>query len=195
MRSFDAIQATAFASLNDELEQAVAELIEEIRAELREQGHNLTGALSRSITQKVTEKAASIISEVSMLRYGAIQNDGVKPSRIPFGRPSSAPGGKSQFITALQEWVKRRGIESNDKLALGIAFAIAKKMKKEGMPTRGAQKFSRNGRRKGFFDISLTRATTRLTGNMEKATQNYVENLIDGSLSDISAEYENFIYS
>lgn len=192
MQSFATIESVAFQHLNDELSSAVNLIIADIRSELNAQGHNLTGSLSRSITQTVTQKAGQIISEVDMLRYGAAQNEGVKPSRIPFGRPTSGmPGVKSQFISALQDWVKRRGIESNDKIALGIAFAIAKKMKKEGMPTRGAMRFSSNGRRRGFINVPVARGNARLVRSIGDASQRYVFDLLDGVLLNLDQEFEN----
>jgi hypothetical protein len=192
MQSFDAIESKAFAGLTVQLNDAVNVLIDEIRSELAGQGHNLTGSLSRSLTAKVFTEANSLIAEVEMLAYGKVQNDGVKASRIPFGRASSGNIGRtSLFIQALQKWVKDRGIQQNDALALRIAFAIAKTMKKEGMPTRGSKKFSKNGRRKGFLNVATSRGTGRLTKGVAAAGQQYIGELIDGLLFEVGQEFEN----
>jgi hypothetical protein len=44
---------------------------------------------------------------------------------------------------------------ASDKEALGIAFAIASKHKREGMPTRASARFSQTGKRTGFIEVAL----------------------------------------
>lgn len=174
--------------------RAVQELIDEIREELSFQGHNLSGGLFRSIRQRVETTADRLVSEVEMLAYGAVLNDGVKPSRIPFGRPTSGmPGRRSAFIAGLQAWVKERGIETNDALALRIAFRIAKVMRREGSPTRGSRKFSRNGRRRGFFNVGLRRGQGRMERSVGEAAADYLHTLLSATVDDLAGEYENLL--
>jgi hypothetical protein len=46
-------------------------------------------------------------------------------------------------------------MNASDKEALGIAFAIASKHKREGMPTRSSARFSQTGKRTGFIETAL----------------------------------------
>jgi len=130
-------------------------LIKALSDELKAQGHNMTGDLLKSI--KVVAKAflqGGFVIEGSFLSYGAPLNTGVKSSRIPFTQPSNVK--RSKYIEGLVRFVKLRRIATDNAKALGIAFAIAKTHKKQGMPTRGSFKFSRNGRRKDWVNIVLT---------------------------------------
>ena len=68
-----------------------------------------------------------------VLDYMATINTGVTASRIPYSRGSGARS--SQYIQGLTNYVKRR-MGKSDKEAKSIAFAIASKHKKEGMPTK-----------------------------------------------------------
>ena len=194
MTDFAAIESRAFSGLNATINAAVAELIKDIQNELAAQGHNLSGRLSRSLTQKIYERGQEVINDVEMLKYGAYQNEGVKPSRIPFGRAKTgSPGGTSKFIQALQQWVRDRGIAQNDKTALRIAFAIAKKMKKEGMPNRGAKKYSSNGRRRGFINVPFARGRVRTEKRIAEGVQTSVGDMLEAVILDLDKEFENLI--
>lgn len=194
MTDFNAIESRAFSSLNVTINAAVADLVKDIQNELAAQGHNLSGKLSRSLTQKIYERGQEVVAEVEMMKYGAYQNEGVKASRVPFGRAKTgSPGGTSKFIQALQQWVKDRGIAQNDKIALRIAFAIAKKMKKEGMPTRGARKYSSNGRRRGFVNVPFTRGRVRTEKRIAEGVQSSVGDMLQAVIIDLDKEFENLL--
>lgn len=157
----------AFPKISDRLLKALVK-------EFIEQGHNVTGKGLASINIKLTPN--SIIGEMD--DYMLIQSKGVRRSRIPYSG-GRRRGGKSQFIQALKGWVKKKGIASNDKKALGIAFAIAKTMKKEGMPTRGAFKHSKNGRRLDWIDVALLNAEEIIAEELEKQVEQDINAIID----------------
>jgi len=189
---FQAIESLAFAELMDDVNDVLLDLIRAMRQELALQGHNLTGKLSRSLEARVFESAQNLIGQIEMLDYGRYQDQGVPAARIPFGRQTSGPPGRvSRFIEALKEWVKLRGITSGDRLALRIAFAIAKKMKSEGMPTRGAFRFSRNGRRTGFVSFTERQERPQTFRKMQDAGERYINELLDGILLSAEQQYEN----
>lgn len=95
------------------------------------QGRKLTGALINSIDYNVNATVNSAFIEFTLLDYGMILNYGVPPERIPYSRGSGAKG--SKYIDGLKAYAKLR-FSVNDKTALQIAFAIANKHKKYGMP-------------------------------------------------------------
>jgi hypothetical protein len=80
-------------------------------------------------------------------------NTGVTAARIPYTPGSGRK--TSKYIDGLINYVKLR-MGKSDKEAKGIAFAIASRHKKEGMPTKASAKFSSTGKRTGFIDEALT---------------------------------------
>jgi len=95
------------------------------------QGRTLTGALVNSIDYSVNATVTSAYIEFTLLDYGMILNFGVPANRIPFSPGSGAKS--SKYIDGLKLYAKLR-FNANDKEAERIAFAIARKHKKFGMP-------------------------------------------------------------
>lgn len=95
------------------------------------QGRTLTGALVNSIDYSVNATVTSAYIEFTLLDYGMILNAGVPANRIPFSPGSGAKS--SRYIDGLKMYAKLR-FNANDKEAERIAFAIAHKHKKFGMP-------------------------------------------------------------
>jgi hypothetical protein len=95
------------------------------------QGRSLTGALVNSIDYSVNATVTSSFIEFTLLDYGMILNYGVPANRIPYSPGSGAKS--SKYIDGLKMYAKLR-FNANDKEAERIAFAIARKHKKFGMP-------------------------------------------------------------
>jgi len=95
------------------------------------QGRTLTGALVNSIDYSVNATVTSAYIEFTLLDYGMILNYGVPANRIPYSPGSGAKS--SKYIDGLKMYAKLR-FNANDKEAERIAFAIARKHKKFGMP-------------------------------------------------------------
>ena len=95
------------------------------------QGRSLTGALVNSIDYSVNATVTSAFIEFTLLDYGMILNYGVPANRIPYSPGSGAKS--SKYIDGLKMYAKLR-FNANDKEAERIAFAIARKHKKFGMP-------------------------------------------------------------
>ena len=146
--------------------------VEALRQQYRLQGHKLTGNLSRSITYKTQETKEGAKVLISMLDYGVITDQGVKPSRIPYGSKTSAKS--SKYIQGLKEFAKKR-FHASEKDALGIAFAIAKKHKKVGMSTPKSRKYSKTGRRKGAINFALIETAEEATKLIEATLQESIE--------------------
>jgi len=106
------------------------------------QGRSLTGALVNSIDYSVNATVTSAFIEFTLLDYGMILNYGVPANRIPFSPGSGAKS--SKYIDGLKMYAKLR-FNANDKEAERIAFAIARKHKKFGMPLDGKIGAVQNG--------------------------------------------------
>jgi hypothetical protein len=135
--------------------------------ELRQQGHVLTGGLIESIESQYKTTANGFVLTFLANDYGGILNTGVDASRIPFGTKTGAK--TSKLIQALIGYVEKR-MFLRGKAAISVAFAIAKKWKKEGMPTKASYRFSANSRRKFWIDY--------VAQNSETAIQEYIEEFV-----------------
>jgi hypothetical protein len=113
-----------------------------VKEALRQQRKPLTGRLLNSIDYSVNATVNSAFIEFTLLDYGMILNYGVPANRIPYTQGSGAKG--SKYIDGLKAYAKLR-FNVNDKTALSIAFAIARKHKKFGMPLDGKTGWIQNG--------------------------------------------------
>lgn len=137
-----------------ELSRLIGELIlRDLALELRDQGHKLTGGLIRSLEYKVRRTANEVLIDFFSAPYGRILNTGVPARKIPFS-PGAPRGKTSKYIEGLIRYAKKR-FGFSKKQATRRAFQIANAHKREGMPTRGSYRFSKNGRRTGWIDIVI----------------------------------------
>jgi len=108
-------------------------VVREVAQSWAKNGHKLTNALVDNLKVDISNKVSSILIEGYMFSYGSAMDSGVPASNIPFQRGSGA--GNSLYIAGLEKYVNMRmGISG--KSALSVAFAIATKHKKLGMPIR-----------------------------------------------------------
>ena len=131
-------------------------IIASLQKELIEQGHQATGNLVNSFEQRVIEVPNSIVIEILMDEYGIYVNEGRKS------------GGKKVPINVLVEWIERKAIVNGDKEVKSLAFAIQQTIHKEGSPTAGSFKFSKNGRRKGFIDFVIDNELNEVYNELEQ---------------------------
>lgn len=123
----------------------------EIKEELKQQGHVNTGKLSNSILFGVSENGNDLNLDVSMLDYHVFVEKGVQAKRIPFGGRSTGRK-SSKYIEGLIAFFRAKG--RSEKEAKSAAFATAHVHKREGMPSRSSFQYSSNGRRLLFIDES-----------------------------------------
>jgi len=151
---------TVTDKLTSAIRAAMIDLQKRLIAELRAQGHRLTGALEDSISFDIQTDGSTITAVMTALDYGLVMEFGVPANRIPYGGKGSG-GGTSKYIQGLVRFFSLRGLGSRE--ALDAAFATAKKHKREGLPTRGSFAFSSNGRRAGFVRNTLEQYLPQLT--------------------------------
>lgn len=107
--------------------------------ELRDQGHFLTGALERSITQayRIVESSKQTALTGYALEYAEDLESGQHHlNQLP-------------TVAELFKYFQLRGL--NDIEAARAAVLTHKKQKEEGMPTKASSRFSKTGERKHFM--------------------------------------------
>jgi hypothetical protein len=141
--------------------------VDELRKQIIIQGHNLTGSLVKSArANSVVVNDDRAVVRILLNSYGVPLNTGVPAPRIPYGTYTGAR--VSKYIQGLKTFAKLR-FRVTDKQALGIAFAIANKHKKEGMPTAASFRFSKNGLRTRYIEETIkiiTKDIQKLIGKL-----------------------------
>jgi hypothetical protein len=170
------------ASLQKLADEISVLAISVVANEWRLQGHELTGSAVKQMETMVRMEINTLIIEGFVPDYMAINNQGVPANRIPY-YPSS--GRKtSKYIDGLMKYVQQR-MGKSDKEAKGIAFAIASKHKKEGMPTKGSVRFSTTGKRTGFIEQALDKNSPKFIELIENAITFSVEATIESYYKSI----------
>jgi hypothetical protein len=150
--------------------------------EWRLQGHELTGSAVKQMETMVRMEINTLIIEGFIPDYMAINNQGVTAARIPYTPNSGRP--PSKYISGLIDYVQRR-MGKSEKEAKGIAFAIASKHKKEGMPTKTSAKYSKTGKRTGFIEQALDKNSAKFIELIENAITFSVETTIESYYKSI----------
>ena len=132
------------------------------------QGHNDTGALVKSIEHNISTVGTKTTIEILFNDYGTFVN---------YGRAA----GKYVPFSILFDWVKRR-LNLSGLQARSATFAINRKIFKEGIPTSGAKKFSKNGKRTGF----ITDAITDTEKTIEAEIADYYEKVISTKFETVT---------
>jgi hypothetical protein len=128
------------------MERGIKEISDVVISAIREQwvlaGHSMTRSFEESLRYEV--KQEGIITQLKFYgkAYGVYLSRGVPASGIPY-TPGGGRGGTSKYITGIKNWVQMKLGISDQREALGIAFAIAKKHSERGMPIRDGQLGSR----------------------------------------------------
>jgi hypothetical protein len=150
--------------------------------EWRAQGHELSGSAVKQMETLVRMEINTLVIDGLVPDYMAINNQGVPSNKIPYYPGSGRK--TSKYISGLIDYVKRR-MGKSDKEAKGIAFAIASKHKKEGMPTKGSVRFSTTGKRTGFIEQALDKNSPKFIELIENAITFSVEATIESYYKSI----------
>jgi len=159
-------------ALKQDLESIFVPILKkEIEKEILNQGHRDTG--------KLTDDAEIFVKEVNNAmhvlgyyeHYARDVEQGVSAEAI--AKVKFAPAA----ISALTKWARRKRFEN----PRGAAYAIRQKQSKEGMPTRGSYRFSKNGRRRDAFDVALNSKT--VTDTLDQVVGKSIEKTIDNLIA------------
>jgi hypothetical protein len=170
------------ASLQKLADEISALAIQVIAMEWRAQGHELSGSAVKQMETVVRMEINTLVIDGLVPDYMAINNQGVPSNKIPYYPGSGRK--TSKYIDGLIDYVKRR-MGKSEKEAKGIAFAIASKHKKEGMPTKTSARFSKTGRRTGFIEIALEKNSPKFIELIENAITFSVEATIESYYKSI----------
>lgn len=138
------------------------------------QGRSLTGNLVKSINYNVDATVNRAFIEFTLLDYGMILNYGVPPNRIPYSPGSGAKS--SKYIDGLKLYAKLR-FNANDKEAERIAFAIARKHKKYGMPLDG---------KTGAVTNTIKETENEVTAMINTALEKLIQTLFVGAFAEVA---------
>ncbi len=156
-------------------------MIADLKEELSSQGHILTGKLKESIDlMNVGLNAGNIEALVGLEDYYGILDKGVSSSRIPY-HPGSGRKSSKYIDALINFWMIKKGLGKEE--ATRAAFALARKHKKEGMPTQSSWAYSKNGRRMEFFTRTLDSNSNyepfeaKIEDRLEAEANNILDNL------------------
>ena len=148
--------------------QQIANLaLQSVAIEWKAQGHNLTGNAIKQLETRVVE-GGDIIIQGYIVDYMADINAGVTAANIPYSPGSGARS--SKYIAGLIDYVKKR-MGKSDREAKSIAFAIASRHKREGMPSKNSVRFSSTGKRTGFIEAALDGVEPKLAALIEQGIE------------------------
>jgi hypothetical protein len=166
----------------DSIIQQIADLaIQAVAIAWRAQGHELTGNAVRQMETKITKTAQGYQIDGYVTDYMASLNTGVPASRIPYSPGSGARS--SKYIQGLMDYAKRR-MGASDKEAQKIAFAIASRHKREGMPTKASARYSSTGKRTQFIQDALQDKEAQFAELIERAVEESFNVIFTSSLQN-----------
>lgn len=150
--------------------ERLAEILEAmLMAALLSRGLKASGDLINSVEVKVKEFVSSIVIEGEFNFYGAIMDAGVPANRVPFNPGSGAK--TSLYLAGLQRWIRIKGFAQGVKQVLGIAFAIANKHKKVGIPVDKSKV--------GWMTQTLDKNEAKIVKDIENALDKQMTLIID----------------
>lgn len=179
IRNADSILVTELAKLIQLESDRLADLI---KRELEAQGHKDTGRLYNSIKASLTYFNDTVSSVIEAEDYYIYVNDGVSKTNFKLSR---------NYINRVKASFQRKGL--TDKEALQAAFATAYVHKLYGIPSkahtinrksklppgRGAQFYSRVGRRRGFMNVIVGKEDILIAQRIEFRIERLINNEFD----------------
>jgi hypothetical protein len=111
-------------------------IMDEVKKELRLQGHYATGELEDSMKGYDAELKNENLLQAYALMY--IQE-------LEFGVPAAKIKLSESEFQNLRKWTKVKGLATNEAEATQIAAAIVRTWKREGKPSPGSREFSQTG--------------------------------------------------
>lgn len=144
-------------------------IIEDIKTELRLQGHYLTGALEASLHDEEIEENGGITLTASAFGY---LEDLEKGILAPFIVINAAT------VAEMTRYVELR-MGYHGKLATSVAYAILKKQQKEGNPTSGSYNFSKTGFRKEAVEQTFEKNQPKYIEGIDAAAFNSLDEIFN----------------
>ena len=178
----------AIRQFHDDYDLIGVEITRQLISEFKAQGHNLTGALVRSVVASTQSLLDSVELSVSHLDYGTQLNTGVPASKVP--RSGAAYG---NLLFDLVKWIRLRKIVFGAGAAYRFARNIIRKAQSTGFPTPGAYRFTKNTRRTGWIDYVVQTYQVTWEGKVETASFELANNYMDALLQDLERQFRGVI--
>jgi hypothetical protein len=147
-----------------------------LKKELRDQGHYLTGRLENSVESRISESSNDVSAAVTAEDYINQVNEGIAANEIDLSDVG--------YIQGLANYAKLRFGAKSERLAFKIAYAIARKHKQEGMPTRNSYQFSATGERTHAVEESYNNHKTENEEIIEQGIDREIDDLINKTFTD-----------
>lgn len=141
-------------------------LVKGFRGELEEQNSIATGKLFFSLKENIEynddEASMTITTDAE---YVDVVNNGMKSGTFP-------------NLTAIKKWIDAKGISYDDENEKElIAYNIAKKIAREGLPSKGGIEKSNNKRKTKFIEIVAEAYRRRNDDSIHNAISKDIDNI------------------
>ncbi len=143
---------------------------------LVEQGHVASKELINGIELKIEMKTDSIKLTEDHPIHGLFLD--LNPAR--------RKGAKGVPISALEDWIRLKGFESDAKKVRGIAFAIQKTIIKEGSPTKNSRAM---GKKDGWLTDALDILADEFAEKIEAVLEEEINIVIDNVLRSVKTQF------
>ena len=141
-------------------------LIDGFRNELKVQNSIATGKLADSMFYDLDETADSIELIIQTnAKYVDIVNNGMKAGNMP-------------SLTAIKDWMDAKGIKhSNENEKESVAYAIAKRIRAEGLPTQGGKRLSSTKEKTNFIGNVVDRRSKKNDNSIHSSIGKDIDNI------------------
>ncbi len=141
-------------------------LIDGFRNELEVQNSIATGKLADSMFYDLDETADSIELVIqTRAKYVDIVDKGMKAGNMP-------------SLTAIKNWMDAKGIKhSNENEKESIAYAIAKRIRAEGLPTQGGKRLSSTKEKTNFIGNVVNRRSKKNDNSIHSSIGKDIDNI------------------
>jgi hypothetical protein len=134
------------------------QVVEDIKRELRLQGHYLTGALEASLIDKELSQGGTIVLTAEALAYLEELEKGVPREQIVIN---------SKILDEMTRYVELR-MGYRGRKAVRVANLILKKQKRQGKPTWSSDKYSQTGKRTQAVEETFERNQDRYISGIDR---------------------------
>ena len=132
-----------------------------IKKEGEDQGHRDTGKMLDTLEIVVDEESGQVTGKLLAEGYGVFVQTGIAAGRVNYP------------IRVMVEWWKRKGLD--EKSATRAAFATRAKHRREGIPTKASNAFSKTGKRVGFVSDGIQKALFEAQNLFEKELNTVIQ--------------------
>lgn len=151
-------------------EPANRSIVDDIKKELRLQGHRFTGTLEASFRPYEVNESGGVTLTSEALPYLQDLEQGIPASQIVNKRTN---------VTFLATWVRVKSIWKGCtvKESFNIAYAIINKWKKEGFELEGAKLYSETGRVNKAVSEAFDKNQPKIIGLLDTAAIGSLDNI------------------